>query len=929
MRKLISAISRRKNERPRTTTAEESGAEMIGHGPMPKPWDWPGSRWWRVDLHAHSPASHDFKENRNDPDWGQWVAALGDRNIDAVAVTDHNTADGITPLQEAAQDSSLVLFPGVEVTVGDVHLLVILDPSRRKDHVTDILTRLEVPVSERGHCNARSPLSIEQVLAECGASPVVIGAHVNGPAGLLGLKGESRLAVLRNPRLAAVEIDPNKKVDDRWIDGEMSVLRRRLARVWASDAHGFDELGRRYTWIKMTTLSSEGLRLALGDGSYADGSRSLRPWTEANPNKRFASDVVESITVADARHIGRPNSVEFRFNPWFNAIIGGRGTGKSTLVDFCRQTLRRAAELPTSLRDSFDRRLSVSHSRDGEGLLTPNTHITMVYRKDGERYRLSWNPHGNIHPVVRLKDDEKEQGNIARRFPVRLYSQKQLFEIAQNPNALLDVIDDSQQVGGAELHRLMEEAAARYLACRSQARLARQQAAVLPELSIRLSDVRRKLDVLQKADSANILAQHRGNQRRQDVWDAVLESVRDAISLVRNATDDLQVADLGIDMGNTRDGHETDLERMHSSLIDAIASLRRRIHASLESADSDIERIRTGPAAARWKKVVLRDRHRFKAALKNLSDQGIGGFEDYQELLAEAAKLERGIKYATQRNTRSANREEQADEALTEYRSLRETLAKRRRAYVVKASSDSVKIRVKALDDHHNLPSTLEKRLHTKKFETDRQAIYGQLHTDSNQPWHWNRLDNMVMTLRRSRNNMPKGWRSRDKRFDKVLRKIDPEDVDRLALYAPGDSVLVEYRDASGNWKKLAQGSPGQQAAALLAFVLRQGEEPIILDQPEDDLDNTVIYELLVTTLRQVKTKRQVIVVTHNPNIVVHGDAEYVLSLGAVNGQTHVVCKGGLQDQKVREEICRVMEGGEEAFRKRYHRIVPPQDESP
>lgn len=896
---------------------------------MPKPWDWPGSRWWRVDLHAHSPASHDFKENRNDPDWGQWVAALGDRNIDAVAVTDHNTADGITPLQEAAQNSGLVLFPGVEVTVAGVHLLMILDPNQGKDHVTEILARLKVSVNKRGHYSARSPMSIETALAECGASPVVIGAHANGPAGLLGLEGESRLAVLRNPRLAAVEIDPNKEVDDRWIDGKVSALRRRLARVWASDAHSFDELGRRYTWIKMTTLSLEGLRLALGDGSYAEGSPSLRPWTKADPNKRFASDVVESITVADARHIGRPDSVKFRFNPWFNAIIGGRGTGKSTLVDFCRQTLRRAAELPPSLRDSFDRRLSVSRSRDDEGLLTQRTHITMVYRKDGERFRLSWNPYGETHPVVRLKDDEQEQGNIARRFPVRLYSQKQLFEIAQNPNALLNVIDDSQQVGGAELRRSMEEAEARYLACRSQARLARQQAAVLPELSTRLSDVRRKLDVLQKADSANILAQHRGNQRRQDAWNAVLNSVRDAIGIVRSAADDLQVADLGIDMGNKQDVHDTDIDRMHSLLIDAIASLRRRIHASLESAESDIERIRTGREAARWQEAVLRDRHGFKAALKNLSDQGIRGFEDYQELLAEAARLERDIKYATQRSTRSAEREEQAAEALSKYRALRQTLAERRQAYVTEASSDSVRIRVKALDDHDRLQSTLEKRLGTDKFETDRQAISRLLRADSKQPWQWDRLDKMVMTLRRSRNNTPNGWRSRDRRFDKVLQRTDPEDVDRLALYAPGDSVLVEYRDASGSWTTLAQGSPGQQAAALLAFVLRQGEEPIILDQPEDDLDNTVIYELLVTTLRQVKTKRQVIVVTHNPNIVVHGDAEYVLSLGAVNGQTHVVCKGGLQDQKVREEICRVMEGGEEAFRKRYHRIVPPQDESP
>ena len=85
-----------------------------------------------------------------------------------------------------------------------------------------------------------------------------------------------------------------------------------------------------------------------------------------------------------------------------------------------------------------------------------------------------------------------------------------------------------------------------------------------------------------------------------------------------------------------------------------------------------------------------------------------------------------------------------------------------------------------------------------------------------------------------------------------------------------------------------------------------------------------MIYELLVSRLRETKTKRQVIVVTHNPNIVVHGDAELVLSLQAAKGQSHIACQGGLQEGKIRDEICRVMEGGREAFESRYQRIMPP-----
>ena len=111
-------------------------------------------------------------------------------------------------------------------------------------------------------------------------------------------------------------------------------------------------------------------------------------------------------------------------------------------------------------------------------------------------------------------------------------------------------------------------------------------------------------------------------------------------------------------------------------------------------------------------------------------------------------------------------------------------------------------------------------------------------------------------------------------------------------------------------------------SAALLAFLFSYGEEPIILDQPEDDLDNHLIYDLIVTQLRRIKQRRQVIVVTHNANIVVNGDAELVVALVARGGETHPECAGSLQERTVRDTICAVMEGGREAFEQRYRRIA-------
>jgi ABC-type enterochelin transport system ATPase subunit len=142
-------------------------------------------------------------------------------------------------------------------------------------------------------------------------------------------------------------------------------------------------------------------------------------------------------------------------------------------------------------------------------------------------------------------------------------------------------------------------------------------------------------------------------------------------------------------------------------------------------------------------------------------------------------------------------------------------------------------------------------------------------------------------------------------------------------MWYPEDGVNVRYRQAGAGFVDIAQGSPGQRTATLLAFLLSYGNEPIILDQPEDDLDNAFIYDPIVTTLKQAKLTRQIIVVTHNANIVVNGDAELILPLAVRGGQTVVDVGGSLQESLVRDAICTIMEGGARAFSDRYRRIGP------
>ena len=96
----------------------------------------------------------------------------------------------------------------------------------------------------------------------------------------------------------------------------------------------------------------------------------------------------------------------------------------------------------------------------------------------------------------------------------------------------------------------------------------------------------------------------------------------------------------------------------------------------------------------------------------------------------------------------------------------------------------------------------------------------------------------------------------------------------------------------------------------------------MIIDQPEDDLDNRYIYDEVVKVLRAVCKARQVIVATHNANVAVLGDAELVLALDADSGQGKVIALGGLESPGVAEATRRILEGGDEAFQARHRRYL-------
>ena len=155
----------------------------------------------------------------------------------------------------------------------------------------------------------------------------------------------------------------------------------------------------------------------------------------------------------------------------------------------------------------------------------------------------------------------------------------------------------------------------------------------------------------------------------------------------------------------------------------------------------------------------------------------------------------------------------------------------------------------------------------------------------------------------------------------KVIKELNPAQVDEIELLLPEDEIEVEYRVTSDSpFKTLSVASAGQKTTAILTFILSFGQNPLILDQPEDDLDNRLVYDLIVDRLKKAKEQRQIIVVTHNANIPVNGDAEYIISMDSESRRLNVIQTGTVEQPVIKKEICDVMEGSEQAFKMRSRR---------
>lgn len=910
-------------------------------------WNWPGARWWRCDLHVHTPESYDYTK-RGEVNFQQWAAGVVASGVQVVAVTDHNTPNGIEQARVALGDRS-ALFPGVELTVSPgVHLLVVFDPGVGRDQVAALLTRCNLPVPDWGSRETRSPMSVEDAMREARQmGGLCILAHVDAENGVLKEVAPSGALrdLLRSPDLAAIEVKHDDSDLLKYVDGTIPNYlppTGRCTQIWSSDAHTPSDIGARSTWIKMTAPTLEGLRLAFQDGALSV----CNPATTPDPNQHAAL-VLESITIENTRYIGRSAPFTLTLNPWLNAIIGGRGTGKSSILELCRAALRRETELPAGLRTEWSELIKKYENR-GRGILTDGSKVSVVYRKDGARYRIQWDRAGAVPPIEVAQPDgtwARSEGQVAERFPVRIYSQKQVYELTREPGALLRIVDEAPEVGYRAWKERWNAEETRFLSLRAKMREVEATLGDEPRVRGELEDVQRKLLVFEGAGHADLLKrwQRRRRQGRAvDEWSGRLDGLVDRLAAAADTVelapadgsmfDPADPADVAVTAAMARFGVEVDALRVEArALADRAAELRDRWSAERGSSP--------------WTQAVAAVDAAYGRLIEDLKAAGGGDPSEYGRLVQQRQLLEQKLNVFEGARQSLATMKTQVTESLARLRALRLELSAQRAQFLeaVLKENQLVRIEVVPLGDSDSVVSGLRSLLGCEdtRFGSDigepgqPGTLVGDLvgnYRDEfekaaadKRPELHSAMHSRVDLLKERLQGIRSGTvTANHKAFASYLQGRPPEQMDRLDTWFPGDTLLVSFQPAGRRkgFQPITQGSPGQRSAALLAFLLSHGDEPILLDQPEDDLDNQLVYDLIVQQLRRIKARRQVLVVTHNANIVVNGDAEHVVALDVRGGQATQVCTGGLQEQKVRDEICRVMEGGVEAFRQRYRRIA-------
>lgn len=849
------------------------------------------------------------EQNLSEEEYNQQLldAAL-EAGIEVIGLADHGSVAAVDSIRTLFNQNGIVVFPGFEIASSEkIHFVCLFDETKTSQELERILGRLDLLNPENGvlPTNLTATQLIDKV-NEIGG--FIYAAHSTNDDGVLKRRmnhvwqHEGLLAAqIPGPveDLHGVESDFYRKV---FLNKDPNYFRvREMAAINAADVAKPEDIKSQGAscLIKMTKPCFASFKQAFLDAGSRVRLNSDKPesYASAIERIRFTGGYLDGVDIGLSDHL--------------NAVIGGRGTGKSTLLE----CIRYAFALEPKTQNALKQHKSVIDNNLGKerGMVEITLRSATMH---GRRFIIS-RKYGNQPTVV------DEQGNISPYHPtdllpgIELYGQNEIYEMTRDELSRNQLIERFLEGEHEHFDRGIEKVLAGLKENRESIKRALNQKADLeseverlPKLLDQAKQFKdlgldEKLEIIPKLEKEKQL-----NERAKDD----LSRVKVAIDTLKdNLPDTVFLSDISLE-GLPHAG----LLKQQRGILEALKSGLTQSLAQLEQlADNAAEQL--VPIQQSLVDAQSIEEQQLENAFKKIpASQGKTGRQigaEYQVLLKQIEQIRPKQTNLQTRKTQIAELYNQRKKLLLEL----DMQTSARATSIIK----SVKRLTRKLDKKVQL---------SLQPEGNRQHLVDFLNDCNLEGVGLKRLAwvleqtfspaNLAATIRQGETELTNNFEIPDS-VTRALTRLPEQKLLELEELLLPDTMAIELNVTHGEdeavFRPIDELSTGQQCTAVLHLLLLDNQDPLILDQPEDNLDNAFIAERIVAELRRAKLSRQFLFATHNANIPVFGDAEWigVLSVADNKGLILPDQQGAIDMPEVQRLAADILEGGESAFNQR------------
>lgn len=870
-----------------------------------------GARFFRCALQVNPFAylgTHNKKTSfKTESDYNSAIiATCRDTGIEVIGVTDHYRVKDSFGLVQAARAAGLFAFSGFEaVTKDGVHFLCLFDPDKDSG--------LERFIGECGihDTNMTSPTgkldSLELLAHAKDWGAACLAAHVISDQGglLKKLSGQTRVNVWKSELLLACAIAGS--IEDA-PEGLRSILEnkggeyyrsRPVAIINASDVSSPDDLMKASAscFIKMSNISVEALRQAF-----------LDPESRILLNSDKPPELHAELLAVTWETGGFMGDTSVHFNGNLNVLVGGRGAGKSTMIESIRYALG---------LEPLGEEARKAHEGVIRYVLRSGTKISLLVRSHKPSQRCYTIERSVPNPPI-VKD---ETGEVLTLSPedvmpgVEVFGQHEISELTKSREKLTLLLDrfveHDPTISGrkAKLKLELERSRSRIVDVRRESKALDERLAALPGLEETQKRFK-EAGLEERLKEKSLLV------REERVFVNVAERLEPMRSLRNELAEGLPL-DTAFVSSKALEGLPNAAILAEAETILATLSTKLKVTADhLANLLTETDNALAG-TKGRWAEKQKAIEENYERLLRELQKSKIDGaefirlrqrIEELRPLKDKKESLKRDL--ATHEAHRRKLLSEWEDIKASEYREVQRAAKK-----VSRKLRERVKAEVTMAGNRDPLEQLLREVGGNLNAAMERLRLLEQLS-----------LPDFAQRCREGREALMQQYGLPAGSAERIVQ-ADPElfmRIEELDLSATTKIELNTAPDgAPPTWQTLEALSTGQKATAVLLLLLLESEAPLIVDQPEDDLDNRFITEGVVPIMRQEKGRRQFIFSTHNANIPVLGDAELILGLVASGEGKEGAAKiapehmGSIDSRPVRVLVEEILEGGKDAFEMR------------